>query len=373
MGYRTFRYKLAAFTLAGGLGGIAGFLYAVLFGFVTPELLSWHQSGNVLLMVILGGMGNLIGVIAGAFAFTGMQEVFGSWTKHWQLVMGGVIVAACCSCPGGLAGIPGRIKRSLQGGAANEQLKKNEVLLVADKVTRRFGGLVANQDVNVTSSAARSTSCSAPTARASRPASTCCRAICRRATGKITFMGKDITGLSAAQRSLVGIGRSYQRTNIFPQFSVLENVRLAAQSRRQQPVADLQQGDGAEMGARQGAGLHRGGRSGQAVDWVSGVLSHGEQRQLEIAMVLATDAQVLLLDEPLAGMGSDESASMVEVLKRLQADPRHPAGRARHGCGVRGGRHHHRDGQRAGAGIRAAGPDQGQRGRPASLSGAIGG
>ena len=62
LGYLTFRYKLGAFTLAGALGGLAGFLYAVLFGFVTPELLSWHESGNVLLMVILGGMGNLAGV-----------------------------------------------------------------------------------------------------------------------------------------------------------------------------------------------------------------------------------------------------------------------------------------------------------------------
>lgn len=120
MGYPTFRYKLAAFALAGGLGGIAGFLYAVVFGFVTPELLSWHQSGNVLLMVILGGMGNLVGAIAGAFVFTGMQEVFSTWSKHWQLLMGSVIVAAVLFLPGGLAAIPGRIKRSLQGGGSNE-------------------------------------------------------------------------------------------------------------------------------------------------------------------------------------------------------------------------------------------------------------
>ena len=120
MGYPTFRYKLAAFGLAGGLGGIAGFLYAVVFGFVTPELLSWHQSGNVLLMVILGGMGNLVGAIAGAFVFTGMQEVFASWSKHWQLLMGGVIVAAVLFLPGGLAAIPGRIKRSFQDGGSNE-------------------------------------------------------------------------------------------------------------------------------------------------------------------------------------------------------------------------------------------------------------
>ena len=118
LGYFTFRYKLGAFTLAGALGGLAGFLYAVLFGFVTPELLSWHESGNVLLLVILGGMGNLVGVIAGAFAFEAMREVFSDLTKYWQLLMGGVIVAVVLFLPGGLAGIPGRIKRAMQGGEA---------------------------------------------------------------------------------------------------------------------------------------------------------------------------------------------------------------------------------------------------------------
>ena len=118
MGYLTFRYKLGAFTLAGALGGVAGFLYAVLFGFVTPELLSWHESGNVLLMVILGGMGNLVGAVVGAFAFEGMRGVFENWTEHWQLLMGSVIVAVVLFLPGGLSGIPGRIKRALQGGDA---------------------------------------------------------------------------------------------------------------------------------------------------------------------------------------------------------------------------------------------------------------
>jgi branched-chain amino acid transport system permease protein len=120
LGYVTFRYKLAAFALAGGLGGVAGFLYAVVFGFVTPELMSWHQSGNVLLMVILGGMGNLVGAVAGAFAFVAMQEVFSMWTKHWQLAMGLLIVAAVLFMPGGLSAVPGRIKRALQGGSAHD-------------------------------------------------------------------------------------------------------------------------------------------------------------------------------------------------------------------------------------------------------------
>jgi branched-chain amino acid transport system permease protein len=115
LGYPTFRYKLAAFTLAGAFAGLAGFLYAVLYGFVTPELLAWNQSGNVLLMVILGGMGNLLGAVAGALAFVGMQEVFSNLTKHWQLLMGVVIVAAVLGLPGGLARLPARIGRAVAG------------------------------------------------------------------------------------------------------------------------------------------------------------------------------------------------------------------------------------------------------------------
>lgn len=114
LGYSTFQYKLAAFSIAGGLGGVAGYLYAVLFGFVTPEIMSWHMSGNVLLMVILGGMGNLLAAVMGAFLFILMQETFSDITKHWQLVMGIVIVAAVLFMPGGLAALPGRLKNSLQ-------------------------------------------------------------------------------------------------------------------------------------------------------------------------------------------------------------------------------------------------------------------
>ncbi|MBX9964536.1 MAG: branched-chain amino acid ABC transporter permease [Burkholderiales bacterium] len=112
LGFATVRYKLAAFTIAGAIAGLAGSLYAILFGFVTPELLSWHQSGNVLLMVILGGIGSFAGSVGGAFAFVAMQEVFSGWTRHWQLLMGGVIVAAVLFLPGGLAALPGRLKRA---------------------------------------------------------------------------------------------------------------------------------------------------------------------------------------------------------------------------------------------------------------------
>ncbi len=121
MGYATFKYKLAAFTLAGAIAGFAGFWHAVLFGFVTPELMSWHQSGNVLLMVILGGMGQLGGAIAGAIAFVGMQELFTDLTKHWQLLMGVVIVLAVLFMPGGIAAVPGRLGNLIYGRTQNDK------------------------------------------------------------------------------------------------------------------------------------------------------------------------------------------------------------------------------------------------------------
>jgi branched-chain amino acid transport system permease protein len=116
MGYDTFRYKLAAFTLAGALAGLAGCLQALLFGFVTPEMFAWHQSGNVLLVVILGGIGSLAGSVLGAFAFVGLQELFQSLSDHWQLLLGGFIILMVFFLPGGLAAIPLRLSRALVKG-----------------------------------------------------------------------------------------------------------------------------------------------------------------------------------------------------------------------------------------------------------------
>ena len=98
-GFSTYPYKLAAFVLAGALGGLAGFLYAVKDGFVNPEILAWHQSGTVLLMLILGGIGTLRGAVIGAFLFVVLKELFqsealfGSFAQHWQLPLGLTIIA----------------------------------------------------------------------------------------------------------------------------------------------------------------------------------------------------------------------------------------------------------------------------------------
>ena len=85
-------------------------------GFVNPEMMSWHQSGNVLLMLILGGTGTLTGAVIGAFAFAALQEIFQALTTHWQLLLGTTIVLLVLFLPGGIAAVAGRLQRHLVGG-----------------------------------------------------------------------------------------------------------------------------------------------------------------------------------------------------------------------------------------------------------------
>jgi branched-chain amino acid transport system permease protein len=117
MGYGTFGYKLTAFTLAGGLAGLAGYLLAAQTGYVNPELMGFHTSAHAIMMVILGGMGNFAGAIVGAFAFEYLLETFKDLPaigavqlgKHWQLWMGLFIVVVVVFAPRGLLGAIDRL------------------------------------------------------------------------------------------------------------------------------------------------------------------------------------------------------------------------------------------------------------------------
>jgi branched-chain amino acid transport system permease protein len=116
LGYGTFGYKLAAFTLAGALAGLAGYLYGAQTGFVNPELMGFHMSAHAIMMVILGGMGNFAGAIVGAFAFEWLLHLFkdlpqvGGFDagKHWKLWIGIFIVAVVVFAPRGLLGAVAR-------------------------------------------------------------------------------------------------------------------------------------------------------------------------------------------------------------------------------------------------------------------------
>jgi branched-chain amino acid transport system permease protein len=105
LGYATFRYKLVCFVIAGALAGLAGYLAGAQYGNVNPDMLGWHLSGSVLMMVILGGMGTLSGPIVGAFAVLLAEILFQGVTQHWQLLMGGFFVLVALFLPYGLVGL----------------------------------------------------------------------------------------------------------------------------------------------------------------------------------------------------------------------------------------------------------------------------
>ena len=139
----------------------------------------------------------------------------------------------------------------------------------------------------------------------------------RPSQGRVLLEGRDVSGAPAWRMARLGVARSFQRTNIFKPLSVLENVRLAAQAVRL-PIARLLSTPPRQTALIEAArrALERVGLA-DAEQSVAGALSHGAQRQLEIAMTLATEPKVLLLDEPLAGMGPEESERMAALLKSL--------------------------------------------------------
>ena len=193
-----------------------------------------------------------------------------------------------------------------------------DALLRAHSLTRRFGGLTAVNEVSLdlhvgevhavigTNGAGKSTLINMLSGE--MPAS----------SGTTLFDGQGIDAWPQPKRARAGIGRSYQRTTIFPSFSVLENCRLSAQAAQPRAWAIWQSAQRCAHSTQAArAALEAAGLTKQA-QRSAGLLSHGSQRQLEIAMCLATNPRVLLLDEPLAGMGAEETERMLALLGELK-------------------------------------------------------
>jgi branched-chain amino acid transport system ATP-binding protein len=193
----------------------------------------------------------------------------------------------------------------------------NGPILQVHSVTRNFGGLVAVDRVSLQVSMGELHAVIGPNGAGKTTLINLLSGELRASSGSIIFQGNDVSAMAPEARGRRGIGRSYQKTNIFLEFSALENCRLAAQSREQRPFNWLRDAmsyntvlDQAKRVLDMVGLLERAGDPALA-------LSHGEQRQLEIAMCLATEPHLLLLDEPLAGMGTEESLRMVDLIRDL--------------------------------------------------------
>ena len=196
----------------------------------------------------------------------------------------------------------------------------SEIVLETKNLSRHFEGLAAVDGVSLSCRMREVHAVIGPNGAGKSTLINLLSGDLRPSSGQVFLHGEDVTGLPPPRISQLGVGRSYQKTNVFLPFSVFENCRLAAQSRlassmrffraarRYRAVSD------AAMRALEQVGLQ------QQADKPVATLSHGEQRQVEIAKTLATGPSQLLLDEPLAGMGAEESMQIVELLQTLADD-----------------------------------------------------
>ena len=192
-------------------------------------------------------------------------------------------------------------------------------LLSARDITRRWGGLVALDRVSIDLQRAQVHALIGPNGAGKSTLVNILSGELAASAGQVQLLGHDVTAWSQPRRARAGLGRSYQRNTIYPGFTVFENCRLAAQAATQKPWQwwqDAQRCPASTAAAREVA--ERAGLSA-LLQTTAGLLSHGQKRQLEIAMCLATGPQVLLLDEPLAGMGAEETDRMLDLLGNLRA------------------------------------------------------
>jgi branched-chain amino acid transport system ATP-binding protein len=195
-----------------------------------------------------------------------------------------------------------------------------EPVLRIERLSKRFGGLAAVSDVSLDLRGGGVHALIGPNGAGKTTLINLLSGDLAPSGGSVRYEGRDIAGLAPERIARLGIARLYQKTNIFAEFPAFENCRLAAQARLGKPLSVLRPAytyrDINQAAERALALVGLDARSKDAAL----TLSHGEQRQLEIAMTLATAPGVLLLDEPLAGMGSEESRRMVALIARLAAD-----------------------------------------------------
>ncbi len=193
-----------------------------------------------------------------------------------------------------------------------------DAALRTEGLSRFFGGLAAVADVSLACATGEVHAVIGPNGAGKSTLINMLSGDLAPSGGRIELFGEDVTGLRPEQVSQRGVGRSYQKTNVFLGFSAFENCRLAAQSRLPSSMRFFRRAERYEPVNRAARRALEAAGLGARGEVSAAALSHGEQRQLEIAMTLATEPKVLLLDEPLAGMGADESARMVELIRALR-------------------------------------------------------
>jgi ABC-type branched-subunit amino acid transport system ATPase component/ABC-type branched-subunit amino acid transport system permease subunit len=342
VGYDTDRYKLLAFVVSATVTGLAGVLAVFNHRFASADPISIAFSGELLAMVVIGGMRSFLGPALGALFYVLFREFLSMWTENWLLVFGLLFVGFIVFSPTGLVGVEGRLlapfrkrheeaaamaaRRAGETGRVPERFIRRPVaagtgpVLAAEGISKSFGGIRAVRGADIRVSDRTLHALIGPNGAGKTTAFNLISGMFAPDAGRIALDGRSIAGLEPHAVTEAGLGRSFQITNLFGGLSVQENIRLAVQARhpaRFHPFRDARAVPG--INADTAELLRWTGLAG-AERAEAASLSYGGQRLLDMGLALATRPRVLLLDEPLAGLAAAERERVGNLVKTLSAD-----------------------------------------------------
>lgn len=345
-GNATHLYKLVAFVLSAAYGGLAGGLLGIFQNYMPPEAFAFESSAQLLIQTVIGGSGVLLGPLVGAGVWLYLRDTLQHTLglgQSWKLILGVIFVLLITFLPTGLLGEARRLMRWGRAGGQTEEENTDvarasdshssertstsdpipdygPVVLEARGVSKRFGGLAANNDVDFSVSEFEVRALIGPNGAGKSTFFKMLAGVMPPSSGTIQFQGKDITGAGVTRVCQMGMSTSFQINQLFERLTVRENLMVPclAKARGRFRLDMLRRADRVSgLDDRIEETLSLVGLSHRADTPVSN-LAYGEKRRLEIGLALATEPKLLLLDEPLAGMGPEERADAVALIKSLR-------------------------------------------------------
>ena len=336
VGYDVKRYKLTAFVVSCAFSGAAGALYTFLLNFAYPESLHVTMAGEIVAMTLVGGMRSFVGPAVGAAVFVFMRDTLSSWTENWLVYFGVIFIAFVMFSPNGIVGVFQRLfglaRRDPMGAgvttpsagapaaapAERSPRPRGEALLEVEDLAKHFGALAAVDGVSLAVPRGELRSIIGPNGAGKTTLFNVLTGLLPADRGQARFCAAAITGLLPHQIVAAGVSRSFQIISIFHALTVFENVRIAAQAKHRCRFAMLADaGSFADLNAEALELLRAVGLGDRAFE-IADTLSHGDQRLLEIAIALATRPELLLLDEPLAGLAAHERLRVADLIRTLR-------------------------------------------------------
>jgi branched-chain amino acid transport system ATP-binding protein len=337
-GYDVDRYRLAAFVLSAVVTGLGGALQGFLNYLVSAESVSVPFSGELLAMVVIGGMHTILGPALGVLFYVLFRELFSIWTQNWLLWFGLVFVAFVLFSPEGLAGIWGKIRRRLrpppEESAAMSRRAAAEVrplpaflqaaggagaFLEIDSVSKRFGGIRAVEKTSLAVRSGEVHGLIGPNGAGKTTLFNVASGMFPPDGGAVSLDRMKVSGLPPHRICRQGLARSFQITNLFRRLTLYENLRLSVQARnsaRFNAWRDID--DYPEIHAETAELVSFLGLDG-IEDIASGDLSYGGQRMVDLGIALGSRPRALLLDEPLAGLAAAERERVCALVRSVAA------------------------------------------------------